>query len=855
MSDSNVHTSESLLDEIVLVYDNIIFERSGDTWALFELATDTYDMLAHQTKKEHHSRLISGIGRLPAPGRAKIIITRQDFDRERYMEDLRAVNPDSREYQKWLYSVDNALTTDRGSKRKVYLAVRLHQDLVPKLSRSAREAYKSARAFFRMRVLGLSTPVPDYEVARSKILASHVESIFKPMLAQPKEGSQRLGPVEVARLIRHLYQRGIPHDDIPAVGTLWERYEDSRVLIPCPQAWRALAADTAIRNQYSQIALNHGNGAVTFQRFLGLSGMPTRGLGFPGDEYAYPKHAADILLDFDLTPYYEAERKREGKEQRLSAQEEHILGAGGKIDMGMADARAAHREMEATFRAGMPRIGLHASYCVTADTIRDLDQKTEDLKDEMKSMRITLAEARGMHLQAFADYIPAGPRRLGSYLVPMPPVTLAGSMPTAADHVGDDEGPYLGLTHRTASPVCFDATRGMRINKNSSVAFIGSQGSGKSVTMYTMFAQLCLAGYWQILLDPKGDAKNISNLSELSGALHEVFIEPGSEIALPILKLFPLSEIDKTWRVLRDFLIQLFGAQEGQTELQQDKSDATRAATHLFMKWFEESDGTLSIHRLKDAFYEVGKQDRTGNMAMVANRLAYLLETFSENELSSIVLSDEGDVFGATTGGGIATGDPRSIIFYTHKLRLQSATDRANGMPPTEEERMAQSVMSVVTAAAYELAGKQRFVSANEKTFRGVHVDEAWQIRTNSTGKSLTNFLQREARSQFVGSFFASQKWADVEDMKEHLGAVFLGRNPSEADVTRALTYMGVTPDKHTVAMVQGYRSGNFVFKDIDDQVAPMYVQPTPDRWRQLLDTSPGNPRGARTRAAQPVGA
>jgi len=854
VSDSNIHTSESLLDEIVMVYDNLIFERSGDTWAFFELATNTYDMLARQTKKEQHGRLISAIGRLPAPGRGKIIITRQDFDRDQYMADLRAVNPTSREYQKWLYSVDNTLTTDRGSKRKVYLAVRLHQDIFPKLSRSAREVYKSALAFFRMRVLGLPTPIPDYEVARSKILASHVEMIFKPMLAHPGDevAPQRPGPIEAARLIRHLYQRGMPHDDIPAMGTLWENHEDSRVLIPNPQAWRALAADTAIRNQYSQLALYHGNGAVTFQRFLGLSGMPTRGLAFPGDEYAYPKHAADILLDFDLTPYYEAERKREGKEQRLSAQEEHILGAGGKIDMGMADARAAHREMEATFRAGMPRVGLHASYCVTADTVKDLDQKTEDLKDEMKGMRITLAEARGMHLQAFADYIPAGSRRLRSYLVPMPPVTLAGAMPIATDHVGDDRGPYLGLTHRTAAPVCFDATRAMQINKNGSVAFIGSQGSGKSVTMYTMFAQLCLAGYWQILLDPKGDAKKISNLSELSGSLHEVFIEPGSEIALPILKLFPLSEIDKTWRVLRDFLIQLFGAQEGQTELQQDKSDATRAATHLFMKWFEESEGTLSIHRLKDAFYEVGRQERTGNMANVANRLAYLLETFSENELSSIVLSDAGDVFGATAGGGIATGDPRSIIFYTHKLRLQNATDRANGMPPTEEERMAQSVMSVVAAAAYELAGKQRFT---EKTFRGVHVDEAWQIRTNSTGKSLTNFLQREARSQFVGSFFASQKWADVEDMKDHLGAIFLGRNPSEEDVTRALTYMGVTPDEHTVSMVQGYGSGNFVFKDIDDQVAPMYVQPTPDRWRQLLDTSPGNSRRARARQAEPIGA
>ncbi len=845
------------MDEIVMVYDNIIIERSGDMWALFELRTDTYDMLARQTKLDMHGRFVSALGKLPG-GRAKVVITRQDFDREKFISNLREINPKGREYQRWLDTMDNTITTDRGSKRKVYLAVRIVKNDLPKLTRNIMAAVRRINTYLRRKVLQHTTPVSDWEIAMAKAHAGQISNLFRPMLASsPEPGRpQRPTPLDVARLVRHFFQRGIPHDDVPSVGSLWESYENSRVLIPNEDAWRAIVDDTYIESKYRHLKLYHGSGSITFQRFLGLSGMPTRGMAFPGHEYAYPTQAADILLDFDITPYFEAERRREGKEQRLSAQEEHIRGAGGKVDMGMAEARTAHREMEATFRSGMPRIGLHASYCITADNIEELDKRTEDLKDEMKSMRVTISEARGNHLQAFADYLPAVPRRLTSYTIPMPSTTLAGSMPMATDHVGDDEGPYLGLTHRTASPVCFDARRAMRLNKPGAVALIGSQGSGKSVTMYTLFAQLCLQGYWQILLDPKGDAKNISNLTELSGSLHEVFIEPGAKVALPILKLFPITEMDKTWRVLRDFLIQLFGAQEGQTELQQDKTDAVRAATHLFMDWYADSEGDISIHRLKDAFLEVGTQEGTGSMALVANRLAYLLDTFSENELSSIVLSDEGDVFGATAGGGIATGDPRSIIFYTHKLRLQNATDRANGMPPSEEERMAQAVMSVVTAAAYELAGKQRFT---EKTFCGVHVDEAWQILSNNTGKSLMNFLMREARSQWVGSFLASQKWTDVKDIRDHLGAIFLGRNPSESDITEALTYMGVTPDKHTISMVQGYRGGNFVFKDIDDQVAPMYVQPTPDRWRRLLDTSPGKPKetsgGQRAGAREAIGA
>ncbi|MDN5697810.1 MAG: hypothetical protein L0G70_07525, partial [Rubrobacter sp.] len=83
----------------------------------------------------------------------------------------------------------------------------------------------------------------------------------------------------------------------------------------------------------------------------------------------------------------------------------------------------------------------------------------------------------------------------------------------------------------------------------------------------------------------------------------------------------------------------------------------------------------------------------------------------------------------------------------------------------------------------------------------------------------------------------------DVKDMKDHLGAVFLGKNPSDDDIKAALAYMGVTPSKKTISNIQGYTGGNFVFKDVDDNVAPIYVQPTPDRWRRQLDTSPGNTR------------
>lgn len=832
MSDSQSYTPESMLDEIALVYDNIIIERSGDAWAFFELRTETYDMLALQTKRELLGQMVGALNRMPAPGRAKIIVTRQDFDRKRYISGLSQVNPTSRRYKKWVSQIDDNLHTSRGSKRKVYLSVRLYADLIPAIKRAARGSWREARALGRKKILGHVSPIPDEEIARHKEAAEHIKDIFGPLLAPATPG-----PVDVAKLLRHLWQRGIAQDDLPAVGSLWESHEDSRVLIPCPEAWRALVADTAIYSYYNHLRLYHGDGSVTFQRFLGLSQMPTSGLEYPGDEYAYPKQDADIVLDFDLIPSYEAERQRQGKEQRLAAQEEHITGAGGKIDMGVSEARVAHREMEASFRSGQPKISLHATYCVSADTKQKLDEATKSIKDELAKSRITLADARGMNVEAFTDFLPAGKRRLKSYQVAMPPATLAGAAPGADSHVGDDQGPYIGLTRYTASPVCFDPPLAMKRNTMGSVGLFGSMGSGKSTAMYTFFIQLTMAGYWNILIDPKGDAKNLAKIPEIAENLHEVFIQPNAEVAMPILKLHPLSEIDKTYRVLRDFLIQLFGAQEGHTELHENKKDAVTAATQLFMKWFEEKDGNLSIKKLPDAFKQVRDQVEQGGLTEACSRLAYLLESRSQKDLSSIVLSDEGDVFGAGSGQGIAMGDARSIIFYTHELRLQRAEDRANGMEPTEEERIAQAVMSVVTAAAFELATRHRF---EEKVFKAVHIDEAWQMLSNSTGVGLLNFLMREARSQWVGAFLASQKWSDIEGMAEHLGALFMGRNSSAKDVEKALRHMGVAPDKRSLATVDTLGDGHFIFQDIDKNVAPMYFEPVPHSWRRLLDTTPG---------------
>lgn len=341
MSDATRHTPESLLDEIALVYDNLIIERGGDVWACYELKTETHDMQALQTKKERHAILTSIIGRLqPQPGRAKIIVTNQDFDHARYMDDLLSVNPESKVYRQWLPQMERAVMANaQGARKKVYLSVRLNHEVYPPLKRAALGEYRALMAWGRQRVGALS-PIPEAEIVRHKQNAAYLADLLAPMLAEPAvEGLPHPQPVEIARLIRHLYQRGVPHDEVPAVGTLFERFENGRVLIPNAQAWRSLVGDISIYSFYNHLTFYHGNGAKTFQRFLGLSQMPTSGLGFPGDEFASPKKVpADVLLDFDLTPHYEAERKREGKEQRLEAQKEHVRTAGGKIDVGLAEA-------------------------------------------------------------------------------------------------------------------------------------------------------------------------------------------------------------------------------------------------------------------------------------------------------------------------------------------------------------------------------------------------------------------------------------------------------------------------------------------------------------------------------------
>ena len=867
-----------LIERIADVDGNRLLDTDGRWYGFFKLEAVSYDMMPESAKLELHRNYTNALGAL-ANGRFKILCLSRDFNWESYVERSKHVSKAAAKMPQWLEwndAVADRVGTRTPFEREAYLSVPLDE---PSFAGGFLDDITRAAEFANQYLQGLLgdepedgnssqngsanghalpehvrraprsgarlayTPLDRAEaIERSEAVSQLFAAVLAPDNEQPREE-------DVARLVLRMSTYGLGEPEAlglsgPGNVSGWKPRVirpvadgsapqdgaslDERPYEPDFDEMRELLGNCRWEAQMDKLVFYWGSGRISYARFLKIKNMPAEGLHFPDHEWAMLPFAANMLLDGEVKEAHAAERERKKDAQRLDEQVKHIHESGAKVPLKLRRAEKAQDRIEAQFAANQPLIKMRSTIWVFASSPGELDVRTGSVQRYFEhNFSIRTVVPGGNQIECFADFLPAGPRALSGYTQPMPPETAAGSMAPGTTQVGDG-GPYIGYTRRTRAIVGRAAEQPMANNKSGTTVWVGEPGSGKSVGAYFDVARDALRGVPSLILDSKGDARNIKNIPELSGAVEEYRVEPNSDTRLPIMRIYPLDQPGETLSLLTTFLTTaLMPPRQASMKMHQ----ALRWSANDHVDHFVASGGTRKMSQLRDSFRACAER-----FSHLADEALYCADEVDRlirpSSLASLALADDaedGDVLHRTVGDGLIT------VILTHGLKLPAYGQPREEM--SEGERIAEGIQSVVAASAWRMAATDRM--DEYKLFKRLVFEEAWRTLQNEYGQALIKSVDRESRMLRLVCDIITQRGYDLGDTLKLATTTFVGRNTDEEDAARLLQHMKVEPDPELIAFVGRQRDGQFIMQDYQQRAAAMQVDVVPGHWLPILDTTP----------------
>ncbi len=375
---------------------------------------------------------------------------------------------------------------------------------------------------------------------------------------------------------------------------------------------------------------------------------------------------------------------------------------------------------------------------------------------------------------------------------------------TATREVGSPGGPYLGYTPTGAPrPVRYDPTQAPREDRASAVLLIGTLGSGKTVAAQAIEYAAERRGSLIVDFDPKPD-HGLHRLRELDERLAVLELS-GDEAQQGRLDPLVIGLDDMREELACSYLLDLL--------------PGTTAA------W----ENAVS-RAVKDAVRE-----RSRSLAHVVELLLASDRTAGQEAGEALeVIRDFG-----LARLGFGDGE-RSVVHAERPVTtirmpgLSLPEPGASRDTYTRTERVSVATLSLV--AAYAL----RLISHDRSRHKVVGLDEIWFLLDSAQGRQIIKRLVRLGRAFNATLLLGTHRVADLGDLGDLIGVVFVFGQDSDAGAAAALRFIGLQPTRARVALVREFRAGRCLMRDLNGRVGEVQVDLVYPWLLQALNTTPG---------------
>jgi hypothetical protein len=379
-------------------------------------------------------------------------------------------------------------------------------------------------------------------------------------------------------------------------------------------------------------------------------------------------------------------------------------------------------------------------------------------------------------------------------------------VPTASRMVGSQTGPYLGFTPTGAPlPVRFDATQAPREDRASAVLLIGTLGSGKTVAAQTIEYAAERRGSLVVDFDPKPD-HNLHGLPELAGRL-QVLELSGAQAQQGKLDPLAIGLPEIREELACSYLLELLPGNPAQWE------NAVSLAVKDTLR-----EGSHSLLRVVDLLLA---SERPG--ARDAGEALQVIRDFGLARLG----------FGNGNGTDAQAAMPVTTIRMPG-LSLPEPTAARDTY--TRAERVSVATLSLVAAYALQL------ISGDRSRHKIVGLDEIWFLLASPQGRQIIHRLVRLGRAYNATLLLGTHRIADLGDLAELIGVVFVFGQDSDAGAAAALRFIGLEPTPELIGRVCEFRAGHCLMRDLHGRVGEVQIDLVYPHLLQALGTTPQQP-------------
>lgn len=165
---------------------------------------------------------------------------------------------------------------------------------------------------------------------------------------------------------------------------------------------------------------------------------------------------------------------------------------------------------------------------------------------------------------------------------------------------------------------------------------------------------------------------------------------------------------------------------------------------------------------------------------------------------------------------------------------------RASRDTYTRSERV--SVATLTLVAAYAL----RLISTDRSRHKIVLLDEIWFLLASPQGRAIIDRLVRLGRAYNATVLLGTQRAADLGELADLIGDVFVFGQDSDAGARRALELISLDPHSdELVRLLRELRKGRCLMRDLDGRVGEVQVDLAHTHLLAALGTTPGEPQGS----------
>lgn len=578
--------------------------------------------------------------------------------------------------------------------------------------------------------------------------------------------------------------------------------------------------DGVVKPDWNYLAIDHGDGRVSYQSHLVLTGMPDS-INVLDNEWLYWLQEfdfpVDVCINFEIKDPAEevnkVRRKKYDLRGDLETQHEHNMD--NELDAENLDKGS---EIERKLSKGQPLMEMEVVVCVAGQTKKQMRDRAQDIKTFYGSRMFSFSIVPAKAVYCFEKFFPWS--EMDEYWrTPCDPGFISNSGIHCTAELGTPSGAWFASTWNK-KVIRADFGWPMRHNLPGTVLLFGQMGSGKSATRKAIVKSILMLGGYVFSNDPKGEDHVFLRNPEIAEMTKLISFGVGRESTR--LNVFRTSSNhDRAWQVAKDYLSLILNGRKSEM-----RSLIIQKLVRLTLA--EENPNIFAfIELLKKTIARETDAERKREAQIIYD----MLESYQEDPMAKIVFHDE--------PGELYLDQYRMVIADLKGLKYPKRGKAGEEIDLSLLDDTTKLSLGVVLLVSN--IGREYIQHRTNTVLKCYSSDEDWITEGVSEFEYLKKELVKMSRSQYVVPIFATQEPADTRnpEIRNNLGWVMVGKMESKEQIDDACNLLGIEqPDEDLYSEFRNLESGNFFVRDPLGRKDVVEIF-QPEDWLAMFDTRP----------------